>query len=131
MPRHALENTTPMRVRIQNADLARIDNLYKYIGIHGSISDVIRKGTRLQVYIEEVQRERTDASDAVKSAIHTLQIALDGRDRDAYDAKQIEKSQLAEESKASKESGSKPAKKAKRAGKRESKKVSKDATANV
>ena len=90
MPRKELENTQPVRVRIANTDLARIDEIYKYIGVHGNISEVIRKGARLQIYIEEVTRDRIPATDDVRSAIHTLQVALDRRDRDAHEQSAVE-----------------------------------------
>ena len=89
MPRNELENTMPVRVRISNADLARIKELFKYVGIHGHISDVIRKGARIQIFLEEVLRERVTVGDDVKSAIHTLQAALDRRDRDAHDQGEV------------------------------------------
>ena len=91
MPRKELENTQPVRVRIANTDLARIDEIYKYIGVHGNISEVIRKGARLQIFIEEVTRDRIDTTDDVRSAIHTLSVALDRRDRNAHDQSKITK----------------------------------------
>ena len=84
MPRQTLEGTTTCRARISKRDLARIDELFKYIGVHGHISDLIRKGTRLQIFIEEVLRDRASATASVRAAIHTLCVASDRRDRELH-----------------------------------------------
>lgn len=105
VPRKELENTQPVRVRIANADLARIDEIYKYIGVHGNISEVIRKGARLQIFIEEVTRDRITVEDDVRAAIHTLQVALDRRDRVAYDESQVKEEVSSGKKETSKENG--------------------------
>ena len=126
VPRKEMENTQPVRVRIANTDLARIDEIYKYIGVHGNISEVIRKGARLQIFIEEVTRERVDTTDDVRTAIHTLQVALDRRDRDAHDQSKIaEKSSSTTQTKTANRNSKTASSKSNISRKRKSKKVEK------
>ena len=81
MPRSSTDKSSPVRVRIDRRDLERIEDLYRYRGLHGNLSRLVQTGTRLQILIEEITRGRYPASGTTLAAIHTLQAAVDRRDR--------------------------------------------------
>ena len=83
MARLTTDKSSPVRVRIDVADLNRIYDLYRFAGVHGHISTIIREGTRLQTFIEEIERDRVPSTPELLTAIHTLRTALDRRDRGA------------------------------------------------
>ena len=85
MPRKADSKTTPMNIRLETSDLSRIDELFKYSGVHGHVGRIAREGTHLQIFIEELERERYPSSPLLLEAIHTLRVALDRRDSEQND----------------------------------------------
>lgn len=87
MPRATQEKTSPVTFRIDMSDLNRIYDLYQVPGAHGRIAPLIRTGIHLQIFIEEVERERFPTTKAVKQAIYTLRKALDKRDCSTNDTR--------------------------------------------
>jgi hypothetical protein len=81
MPRSTTDKTTPISIRIETADLRRIDAIYKVSGVHGHIGRIVREGTHLKIFLEEIERERYPSSPLLREAIHTLRVAIDRRDR--------------------------------------------------
>ena len=74
MPRQPMEGTSPHRIRIPNADNDRVKELFKFTGTHGQLSSLVRRGLRIQLYIEEVARGRITPTETVRTAIHTLSL---------------------------------------------------------
>jgi hypothetical protein len=99
MPRSTTDKTTPVSIRIETVDLRRIDALYSVSGVHGHIGRIIREGTHLKIFLEEIERERYPSNSLLREAIHTLRVAIDRRDRgeDDQGSKQKSSSTSAEE----------------------------------
>ena len=92
MPRSTANKTTPMNIRLETPDLIRIDALFKYSGVHGHVGRIARMGTHLQIFIEEIERERYPSTPLLLEAIHTLRVALDRRDSQQDDQSEVQES---------------------------------------